>query len=180
VCVLTKSAIEDCLLDGRVTVTPPPQKIGPNSVDLTLHPRLEVYQGIYDEDLGYYILDMRNPSPTRSFEIPEKGSVLRPGELYIGSTAEETYTPHHVPLVSGRSSIGRLGIHVHVTAGLGDVGFRGQWTLEIHVVKPVRVYAGVRIGQLWLFETSGDRSQYAGRYQNQVGPTASRFHEGED
>lgn len=179
--LLLKRTIEEEMRAGRISISPRlVGPVGPNSVDLTLHPMLRVYR---DE-----VLDMKTENPTREVMIPDDGFVLLPGELYIGSTVEETYTPFHVPMASGRSSTGRLGVHVHVTAGFGDVGFRGQWTLEIHVVRPIRVYHSVRICQVWFFEPSAKdltlaahetHDLYEGRYQNQVGPTASRFHQGE-
>jgi dCTP deaminase len=81
------------------------------------------------------------------------GFLLKPGQLYLASTKEYTRTEKYVPFLDGKSSIGRLGITIHCTAGRGDVGFAGHWTMEIHVVQPVMVYAGMPIGQLIYFET---------------------------
>jgi dCTP deaminase len=74
--------------------------------------------------------------------------VLVPGELYLGVTVEYTETHRHVPFLEGKSSGGRLGLSIHATAGKGDVGFCGHWTLEITVARPLRVYARMPIGQL--------------------------------
>lgn len=89
-----------------------------------------------------------------------KGFVLQPNELYLGVTEEYTETHAHVPFLEGKSSVGRLGIDIHATAGKGDVGFCNFWTLEISVKKPVRVYAGMPVGQLIYFEVKGEIENY--------------------
>jgi len=117
----------------------------------------------YDVHLGKYlavyvdpILDARKHNTVRELIIPEEGYVLQPGTLYLGVTHEYTETHRHVPFLEGKSSVGRLGIDIHATAGKGDVGFCNTWTLEISVCQPVRVYAGMPIGQLIFFETRGE------------------------
>lgn len=169
--ILTGPAIRQALADGQVEIDPPPQHIGPNSVDLHLAPILIVYRAV--------VLDARSVNEAYPIEIPEGGFNLHPGTLYLGSTVERTFTPQHVPYVDGRSSIGRLGIFVHCTAGRGDVGFNGNWTLEITCVHPILIYAGMRIAQLTLHEVVGPLEQYAGRYQNASGVEASKMHEGD-
>lgn len=120
------------------------------------------------------VLDMAVNTPTYRLQIPETGLVLLPGRLYIGSTVEHTETPHHVPCIEGRSSVGRLGINIHSTAGFGDIGFKGTWTLEISVIEPVRVYPNVRIAQIYYETVTGDIKPYASdKYQGQRGPKPS-------
>ena len=102
------------------------------------------------------ILDAKKHNRIHHFEIPDEGSVLLPGKTYLGSTLEYTETHAHVPFLEGKSSIGRLGIDIHATAGKGDVGFCNHWTLEISVDQPVRVYHGMPIAQLIYFGVSGD------------------------
>ncbi|MEL7064457.1 MAG: dCTP deaminase, partial [Bacteroidota bacterium] len=97
---------------------------------------------------------------------PAEGYVLQPNTLYLGVTEEYTETHGHVPFLEGKSSIGRLGIHIHATAGKGDVGFCNTWTLEITVAQPVRVYGGMPIGQLIYFEVNGEVLNYYNRKQN--------------
>ncbi len=80
---------------------------------------------------------------------------MQPQQFYLGVTAEYTETHSHVPFLEGKSSTGRLGIDIHATAGKGDVGFCGNWTLEISVKLPVRVYAGMPVGQLIYFPVDG-------------------------
>lgn len=89
-------------------------------------------------------------------KILEEGLLLLPHRLYLGVTEEYTETHRHVPFLEGKSSIGRLGIDIHATAGKGDIGFCNTWTLEISVRQPVRVYRGMPIGQLIYFEVSGE------------------------
>lgn len=166
--IVTGPMIRAHLAAGMIVIDPAPQHIGPNSVDLTLAPELLTYTTP---------LDMHRPSETESIVIPDEGFILCPGVIYLGRTVERTYTPFHVPYIGGRSSVGRLGIQVHSTAGFGDIGFNGQWVLELSVVHHVRVYAGVRFCQIWFFEPSGELEQYEGRYQDQDGVTPSRMHE---
>jgi dCTP deaminase len=81
---------------------------------------------------------------------------LQPGTLYLGVTLEYTETHAHVPFLEGKSSMGRLGIDIHATAGKGDVGFCNHWTLEISCIQPVRIYAGMPVGQLIYFVVDGE------------------------
>lgn len=167
---LTGPEIERLVREGKITIDPfVPEHVGPNSVDLRLHPELTVY--------AVPTLSMRGGNLTKTVKIPKEGLRLEPSELYLARTVERTRTPEHVPQVIGRSSVGRLGVSVHVTAGFGDVGFDGTWTLEISVIKPVWVFSGVRICQLSLSTIEGEVRPYEGRYQGQVKATASRFHE---
>jgi dCTP deaminase len=127
----------------------------------------------YDVHLGKYlatykdkVLDAKKHNTIEHFEIPEEGIVLQPGILYLGATAEYTETHNAVPFLEGKSSTGRLGIDIHATAGKGDVGFCNHWTLEISVAMPVRVYAGMPIGQLIYFQVEGDIENYYNRKLN--------------
>ena len=131
----------------------------PNSYNLTLHNELMVYEEL--------ILDMRRPSRVRRVGIPPEGLTLNANQLYLGRTAERTETHNLVPMIEGRSSIGRLGLFVHVTAGFGDVGFCGYWTLEMFAVQPIRIYPGVAICQIFYHEIRGDFTEYASdKYQH--------------
>ena len=117
----------------------------------------------YDVHLGKYLatynkreLDARQHNQIEEFRIPEEGYVLQPGVLYLGVTEEYTETHAHVPFLEGKSSAGRLGIFIHATAGKGDVGYCNTWTLEITVIQPIRIYAGMPVGQLIYFQVDGD------------------------
>jgi dCTP deaminase len=122
--------------------------LGSNSYDVHLGKSLAVY---VDKTL-----DAKKHNTIAHFDIPEEGFVLQPGDFYLGVTEEYTETHEHVPFLEGKSSTGRLGIDIHATAGKGDVGFCGNWTLEISVKLPVRVYAGMPIGQLIYFPVDGE------------------------
>ena len=122
--------------------------LGSNSYDVHLGKHLATYK----DD----ILDSKKHNQINHFEIEEEGFVLQPGELYLGVTEEYTETHNHIPFLEGKSSTGRLGIDIHATAGKGDVGFCGNWTLEISCKIPVRVYKGMPIGQLIYFTVEGN------------------------
>ena len=134
-------------------------RLNPNSYNLALYHELMIYEEVE--------LDMRRPNRVRRVEVPEEGLVINPGRLYLGRTIERTETHNLVPMIEGRSSIGRLGLFVHVTAGFGDVGFRGYWTLEMFAVQPVRVYAGVPICQIFYHDIRGEVTEYeSDKYQD--------------
>ncbi len=118
-------------------------------------------------------LDMARDEPVVAVDIPPTGMNLWPGVMYLGATLEYTETPNHAPKLDGRSSVGRLGKMIHVTAGFGDVGFKGDWTLEIVVVYPLKVYPGVPICQIAYSTVHGERMDYTGQYQGQRGPKKS-------
>ncbi len=137
-------------------------QLNPNSYNLRLHNELLVY----DTD----ILDMKRLNATKGLLIPEEGLILEPNRLYLARTVEYTRTENYVPMLEGRSSIGRLGLFVHVTAGFGDVGFRGYWTLEMFCIQPVHIYAGVEICQVYYHAIEGRYDPYTqGKYQNNRG-----------
>lgn len=134
-------------------------RLNPNSYNLTLHNELMIYEEVE--------LDMRKPNRVRRLEIPADGLVIQPSQLYLGRTVERTETRNLVPMIEGRSSIGRLGLFVHVTAGFGDVGFRGYWTLEMFAVQPVRIYPGVAICQIIYHDIRGRFIEYhSDKYQD--------------
>ena len=134
------------------------KNLNPNSYNLTLYHELMTYEEV--------VLDMRKPNRVRRLEIPPEGVVLSPNQLYLGRTVERTETHNLVPMIEGRSSIGRLGLFVHVTAGFGDVGFSGYWTLEIFAVQPIRIYADVPICQLMYHQIEGRITAYNAKYQH--------------
>jgi dCTP deaminase len=150
-------------LDKDIFITPfNPQQLNPNSYNLRLHNELMVYE---DE-----ILDMKKKPSVRNIVIPEEGILLEPGILYLARTIEHTKTLGCVPMLEGRSSIGRLGLFIHITAGFGDVGFTGFWTLEMFCVKPIRIYPGVEICQVFYHTIEGDFDAYqSNKYQNNQG-----------
>ena len=147
--ILTDQKILEAIGTGTIVISPFDRKfLGSNSYDVHLARHLATYRND--------ILDARVHNEVDHFEIPDGGLILLPHRLYLGVTEEYTETHRHVPFLEGKSSIGRLGIDIHATAGKGDVGFCNTWTLEISVKQPVRVYHGMPIGQLIYFEISGE------------------------
>ncbi len=146
-----------------IEITPfNPENLNPNSYNLTLHDEVMTYEEV--------VLDMRKCNRVRDLRIPDAGLVLEPNRLYLGRTVEYTETHNLVPMIEGRSSIGRLGLFVHVTAGFGDVGFRGYWTLEMFAVQPVRIYPGIQICQIFYHQIVGDIQEYkSDKYQDNSG-----------
>jgi dCTP deaminase len=147
--ILSDQRILEEIEKGTIVIEPYNREyLGTNSYDVHLSKYLAVYE---DETL-----DAKKHNTIREIIIPEEGFVLQPDMLYLGVTEEYTETHAHVPFLEGKSSTGRLGIDIHATAGKGDVGFCNTWTLEISVVHPVRVYAGMPIGQLIYFPVEGE------------------------
>ncbi len=160
--ILSGKQIEK-LLNEDIFIEPyNPAQLNPNSYNLRLHNELMVYDRP--------VLDMKTPNPVSMIEIPEEGLELETGKLYLGRTKEYTRTENLVPMLEGRSSIGRLGLFIHVTAGFGDVGFAGYWTLEIFCVQPIRIYPDVPICQIFYHTIEGEFERYeSGKYQNNEG-----------
>ena len=204
--IFTDKTILDSINKGEIVVQPfIHANLGTNSIDLTLAPHLvtyinaedyiaetyhlgrrsfqisdNVYKSVHATD-GYFI-DSKANNETRKFEIPEEGFILQPGQLYIASTNEYTETWNAVPKLEGRSSLGRLGLFIHVTAGYGDVGFCGQWTLELVATIPLRIYPNMKICQISYHGISekpniGYDKKESAKYSGQMGATASKMHE---
>lgn len=182
--ILSDRAIIEALDAGDIVIEPfLPEQLGSNSYDVRLGPELAVYDVPCDVNgRPKGVLDPKERPQVIRYLIPEQGAVLLPGILYLGSTIERTYTPRHVPNLDGKSSVGRYGISIHATAGRGDVGFAGHWTLEISVVQPVRVYAGMKIGQITFHAVQGDvitpyDQKPDAKYRNQAPmPVPSEMH----
>jgi dCTP deaminase len=100
-------------------------------------------------------IDTRRQPVAKRIEIPETGYVLQPGRLYLGHTYERIGSTHFVPSLIGRSSLGRLGLFLQITADLGHLGTYHKWTLEMTVVQPLRIYPKMRIGQVSFWEPQG-------------------------
>lgn len=157
--ILSSSEIQKAHKRGHIKIDPfDPARINPNSYNVRLHDTLYVLQK------GE--LDMRKKCVYEEVKITDEGFLLEPGRLYLGRTFEYTESHKYVPLIEGRSSIGRLGIFIHATAGFGDVGFCGYWTLEISVIQPVRIYPMIEIAQVYYNEVKGKAIPYKGKYQN--------------
>ncbi|GAB2952329.1 dCTP deaminase [Hymenobacter coalescens] len=157
--ILTDEQILAEMERGTIVIEPYDRScLGTNSYDVHLGRYLATYRDA--------VLDARKHNEIDVFEIPEEGFVLKPETLYLGVTEEYTETHAHVPFLEGKSSVGRLGIDIHATAGKGDVGFSNTWTLEISVTQPVRIYRGMPIGQLIYFTVEGAIQNYYNRKPN--------------
>ena len=160
--ILSGKAIHHHLGDTIIIDPFRAEQLNPNSYNLRLHQDLLVYDRPH--------LDMKQENTAHKVIIPEEGLLLEKDKLYLGRTEEYTETQGFVPMLEGRSSIGRLGLFVHITAGFGDVGFAGFWTLEMFCVQPIRIYAGVEICQIFYHSIEGDYEVYqSGKYQNNQG-----------
>ncbi len=157
-------------LDKDISINPYNKKqLNPNSYNLRLYNKLLSYE---DE-----VFDMKKPLKTKKIIIPESGIILKPNKLYLGRTVEYTKTKNLVPMLEGRSSVGRLGLFVHITAGFGDVGFEGYWTLEIFCVQPVKIYPGIEICQIYYHSLDGDYVNYvSNKYQKNKSIQASMMY----
>ena len=161
--ILSGKEIKKQVKEGSIAIDPfTDAQINPNSYNLRLHPDLLTY----DND----ILDMREKNSASPLVIPSEGLLLEPHKLYLGRTVERTSTDKYVPMLEGRSSVGRLGLFIHITAGFGDIGFDGFWTLEIFCVQPIRIYSGLEICQIFYHTIDGDFDLYRSKkYQSNKG-----------
>ena len=147
--ILTDKRILEEIEKGTILIEPfDKESLGTNSYDVHLGRFLGVYKD--------RVIDAKKHNAIDVFAMPLDGFVLQPGTLYLGVTEEYTETHAHVPFLEGKSSVGRLGIDIHATAGKGDVGFCNTWTLEISCIQPVKVYAGMPVGQLIYFAIEGE------------------------
>ncbi|MCR5889609.1 dCTP deaminase [Hymenobacter sp. J193] len=157
--ILTDQQILTEIEQGNIVIEPYDRScLGTNSYDVHLGRYLATYRDA--------VLDARKHNEIDVFEIPEEGFVLQPGMLYLGVTEEYTESHAHVPFLEGKSSVGRLGIDIHATAGKGDIGFCNTWTLEISVSMPVRVYHLMPVGQLIYFTVQGSVENFYNRKPN--------------
>ena len=167
--LLTHPDILKAIAAGQIVIDPfDPARLGPNSYDLRIADELVTYQEV--------VLDVRRPPKIQRQQIGPEGFLLKPGTLYLARTVEYTETHGLIPFIDGRSSTGRLGLSIHVTAGRGDLGFCGRWTLELHVVEPLRIYSDTPICQIYYMQASDPTGPtYAGKYQNSRDVVPSRL-----
>lgn len=170
--ILVDHQIREEVQKGNIVITPwSDDQLNPNSYNLRLADELAVYDAA--------VLDPKKKLQLRSIQIPKTGLLLYPNKLYLGRTVEKTVSHSHVPMIEGRSSIGRLGIFIHVTAGFGDIGFSGYWTLEIVATKSVVVYPEMEICQIFWHTTKDGalpEKAYKGKYQDNKGIQPSLIH----
>ncbi len=145
--------------DGLLIDPFDPDRLNPNSYNLSLHDELLVYEEV--------VLDAAAPNRYRRIEIPPEGLTLQPNMLYLGRTIEHTETHGLVPMIQGRSSLGRLGLFINPGGSVGDCGYCGTWTLEMHCVQPVRIYPNMQVCQIYYLHVTGQCTEYCSdKYQN--------------
>ncbi len=164
--ILSGNQIKKCVKNHTIEISPFNKlQLNPNSYNY----RLGDYLKVYDEK----VLDSKRKLKTKIIKIPKEGIILYPNKLYLGFTEEVFGSDKYVPIITGRSSTGRLGLFVQITSDLVDIGFHGRLTLQLHSVQPVRVYKGMEIGQVMFWKIYGKSSLYNGKYQNSNGPRES-------
>ncbi|SFQ96876.1 dCTP deaminase [Lentzea waywayandensis] len=156
-------AIAKAVEAGEITISPfDTERLNPNSYNYSLGEEIRF--------TPQKTLDARANAPWLEARIPEEGYQLRPGRLYLSTTAEVIGSTTFVTSLIGRSSIGRLGLFVQVTADLGHQGAVHRWTLELTVVQPLLVYAGMRLGQVSFWRSRGTATAYGGAYGDAMAP----------
>jgi dCTP deaminase len=147
--ILTAKKILDEITGKTILIEPFREDcLGPNSYDIHLGRFMITYTD--------RILDAKERNNVEEITIPPEGYLLQPSTVYLGVSEEYIETHRHVPILKGISSVTRLGINVNSSSGIGSIGHRNTWTMEITVVQPVRVYHGMPLAQLIFFEVSGE------------------------
>lgn len=166
--ILTGSEIKRQVQLGRIHITPfLNENLNPNSYNFRLGEKLKIYKAP--------VLDPAIPQEYEEIHIPAEGFILQPQKLYLGHTLEEMGSDFYVPTMEARSSVGRLGLYIYLNSGLGDIGFKRQWTLELQAIHPLKVYPGMKVGQMLFWVPTGEIILYQGKYKDSVGPEASQI-----
>ncbi len=167
--ILTGNKIKEEILSGRIIINPFfESQLNPNSYNFHLGNKIKIYKN--------YILDPKIKQETETLFIPKDGFILDPKKLYLGHTEEVMGSEHFVPIIRGRSSTGRLGLFIHITADLIDIGSINQWTLQLHAVQRIKIYPGMLIGQVTFWMPKGQINLYNGKYQGSKGPMESQIY----
>jgi len=167
--ILTGTEIEKEWRNGRIVIDPfTPEQVNPNSYNFRLGRRLRIYSRMP--------LDPREANAFEEIDIPDDGYLLEPGRLYLAHTEECLGGDYYAPTFAARSSIARLGLFINLSASLGDIGYAGQWTLQLYTMNRVRVYPGMNIGQMMWWRPQGEIVPYSGKYQGSSGPRSSDIH----
>ncbi len=165
--ILTGPSIEEAVDSGAIRITPfDAEQLNPNSYDLRLSPTVITYRD--------RLLDVAKDNPVDQQTIGPEGLVLEPDRIYLGGSMEHVGSDEYVPIVRAKSSVARLGLFVHVTADLIDIGSHGPTTFQLHAVSPLRVYAHMRIAQVTYWVPHGRIELYEGKYSSARAPMASQ------
>jgi dCTP deaminase len=167
--ILTGTEIANRVANGDIVIDPFLQaNINPNSYNFRLAPEMKIY--------AEKVVDPARVNRVETVQIGHDGYVLKPRTLYLASTIEKLGSERFVPTYAARSSIARLGMFINLSAPLGDIGFIGNWTIQLYCLHPVRVYAGMNIGQMMFWVVMGRIKLYDGKYQGSTGAQESRIH----
>jgi deoxycytidine triphosphate deaminase len=166
--ILTGEEIKRQVGLGRIHLFPFIEaNLNPNSYNFRLGDKLKVYKS-----------DLLDSAIENEFEeviIPKEGYILEPNKLYLGHTIEEMGSDYFAPIMQARSSVGRLGLYIYLNSGLGDIGFKKQWTLELQSIHRLKIYPGMKVGQMLFWKPLGKITLYDGKYKNSVGPETSQI-----
>ncbi len=167
--ILTGLEIQKQVKEGRIRISPfTEDHVTTNSYDITLGTSYLTYA---DE-----ILDPRSQPTSILHSIPDDGLLLHPGDFVLASSAEKVGGDHFVPILHAKSGTARMGLFVHVTADLIDIGSYGNLTLQLYATLPVRIYAGMKIAQVTFWQPKGDITLYKGKYQGSEGPQPTKIY----
>jgi len=165
--ILSGKKIEEEVENNKINIEPfEIENINPNSYNYTIGDYLKVYKNT--------VLDAKNKEETEIIHIPKEGIILKPNKIYLGFTKEVIGSDYYVPIITGRSSTGRLGLFVQITSDLVDIGFLGHLTLQLHATQPVRIYKNMKLGQITFWKIYGIYNLYDGKYQGAKGPIESK------
>lgn len=146
--------IGDIIIDDKKKVL-----VNPNSINLTLHDTIGVYKDP--------ILDLKKENNIEYLKIGEEGMVLYPNNIYLARTNEWTEINNLVPMISGRSSLGRVGFHAHCSASMGSIGYKGYWHIGIRPSTPIYIYKDMQCCQIYFYTVEGEiTNTYQGSMQN--------------
>lgn len=166
--ILTSNEIKKQISLGRIKIHPFSNEISSsNSYDLSLGNKLIKY--------SCDIIDPRKNPEYEEIVIPESGFTMNSGDFYLGHSEEMIGSNHYVPIIHARSGIARLGLFIHVTADLIDIGSYGQVTFQLFSTLPIRIYPKMKIAQVSFWETYGEITLYSGKYQGSTGPVTSKI-----
>lgn len=161
--ILTRKAIREEIEKGSIKIDPfDESRLGVNSYDLTLSDQLKIYTKNFDGTTQ--ILDPTRKNKMKEIAVRPSGCILSPGTLYLAQVNERIWSDKFVFELTGRSSLARLGITVHETAGFSNIGHDFKYVLEISVIHPVKIYPGMAIAQIFVHTTVGESEDYSGHY----------------
>jgi len=165
--ILSGHEISRCVKAGTIVIDPfTPDQVNPNSYNYRLGPWIRMTCPDRNQDSKRVV----------TIRIPEEGLLLMPKRVYLGHTAEAIGSSSYVTSLIGRSSVGRLGLYLQISADLGNLGAAHAWTLEICVVQPLRIYSGMKIGQVSFWRPIGVSECYSGVYTDYSLPAGCLDH----